>query len=1250
MKKIIYLLIFFCINTLFAQNKYDAFWKELLSNDREAASDVFKKIKNDDSVIHLVINEVLREESGLFKSNPDFIPSFLNEEDFQYYLYALWNKNYVFTPYLDTGFNDKIKAKIKTIQQSNLSNTTIKDAITYLDGVAERDNNNWEAYTNAMKSIQAFKNWQYCGVFENLNKSGLDRVYEPETRALSKESFNAESNGYVNWYTAKNQNEAYQFFTNHEEYGQGVNYAQSFITASKEEEVILRIGCGSAFKLWLNDVLVYENTQDVTTEMNAYQVKVKIPKGENRLLIKTAESGYGSYFIISALNLDGSHNSNLKDSSEYRDYNKSTLSQINPQIIENEFEEFFKNKIKENPDDFFYAFCLTSAYFRNSKYEEAKLLLEPYLKKYPKSSLIRKLLIGAYNLEADYTSVKELNKNIELDDPNYYYPILLKVINFDELTRMTLDELDEFLKVLKKSIDYELMHITADFIYNARKEDKAKVKKNIDELIKNSDNNIQLKLRYAPLYASLFEEDDKTIALLEDMNKNHFDYGTIVKLASFYDRKGEKEKSLNTIKEDLEYLGDDNYYLKSIVYKLHNYQKFEESLPYIEKGIENFPYSFSLYEYKGDALLQISKKAEAIAAYEESLKHNSANKSLRKKLKDLNNKTNLLKELVEEEAYDYIQDSRGKITGNNYGFNILMDNCAVELYSEGGGNYRFIYIYEITSDSGVERFKEYNLGLSGNYNVIKSEIVKKDKSIVPADKSGSSFVFNGLSVGDVIYIDYENTFSNTGRFYDSYTDRFMLGSFHPAVESSLKIIAPKGHKINYKTLNGNLEPKISNKGNSTLYEWSIKNNPGLSHGEDYMPTDADIAEYVHISTIKDWNEISSWYSDLVRSRMEFDSTVEKVFNELFPNGHKQLSEDERAKIIYNYIRENFTYSYVSFRQSGFVPQKPSKTIKTGLGDCKDFSTLFVTLAQKAELKSNLVLILTSDYGKNNLVLPSKDFNHCIAKVMIDGKEQFLELTDKYLPYKSLPTSLRGATGLEIPTEYNQGSIYDLFKLDDVSRDLAVSKNKVKLIVSPENIKMDIEVEYTGHINSYYSSVFSEPNFEVVKKSIYDDFNSKLSDEFTLDALTNVDRIDNDKIIKYSANLTIDKKASKIGKTSILQIPIISNPYTSQIISLEKRNYEIDYIQYENVDQYQTTYDIFIRDNQKFTEIPENIDLSFKSHTYKMNFELVKDNHLRVSIEANPDLERIAPEDYPEFKAYVKQILEAEQAFIGYKDI
>lgn len=1250
MKKYIILFLFSLLlnNIIFSQDHNALFWDSLLNNDRESAGEIFKKFDKG-TIQGLITNEILRQENGLFFANKPFIKEFLNQKGFEYYLYGLWNKTYFFDSYLSTGLNEKNIRILEEVSKSKLTNETIKDAILYLNSVTARHTNDWNRYFDLNDSINVIKSWQYCGVFENLNKSGLDRYYPPETMSLSKTDFDAKSNGFVNWYESKNTKEAYQFFTNHEEFGSGVNYAQTFITTKEDKRVILRIGSGSAFKVWLNDVVVFENPEDVTTELDAYKVAVTLPKGTNRLLFKLAESNSSSYFIVKIVDVNGNELNDIAYSSTVKNYNKSNKTQLRPEVLSNEFEAYFLNKIKQEPNNFFYVYCLNGVYLRNSKLKEARDLLKPYLAKYPKSSLIRKLMMLAYSAEGDTASYNELNKNLELDDPDYYLPLVLKVANFRELNRMSISELETFLDRFKKSVTNDLLHLTADFIYNARKEDLANVKKNLDALLDLSQDNLRLLRVYSPLYASLFKDNDKTMALLKDINKRYFDMSAIKQLSKYYEKTDKKDKVIELYTKDLEYLSTDNIYLLNIIKKLHSYKNYKESLKYINMALSNFPYSFQVLELKGDALVQLNKNKEAVVAYEKSLRFNSAKSSLRKKIKDLKNQSNIINSFVLKNVYDYVENHRGKIKINNYGYNILLDDYIIELYSEGGGKYRSTYIYEITSDAGVESFKEYDLGLTGSYFISKSEIVRKDKSIVPAEKSGSKLVFNGLSVGDVVYIDYEGSFSSTGRFYKDYSDKFMFDSFHPTVKTSLKLIVPKGHKIFYKMVNGDLEPKKHQVENYDVYDWTIENLKGLPQTEDYMPNNEYVAQFLHVSTIPNWNEIAVWYSDLVRASIEETSTVQEAFKKVFPNGYAKLSEDQRAKAIYNYIKNNFTYSYVNFKQSGYVPQKPTKTIKTNLGDCKDFSTLFVTLANMAQLNANLVLILTSDYGHNNMVLPSTDFNHCIVKVRLNGKDQFLELTDKYLPYKSLPVSLRGATALEIPFKTN-GEVkkYDLFKLDNVLRDKSIFTNKVKVFVKQAKIDMSIETEFKGHINSYYASVLSEPNKEVLEKSIFDDLKGLINEDFVLNKLYDNKRIDDDKIIKYTSDITIDKKTNKIGSINIFKLPKVSNPYTNSIISLDKRYYPIKYINYENVDTYYCYYDVFIDDGKTFVEIPSNSTFSFKNHSYSIGFKLINDNHLKVEMHSVTPPDNIAPTDYPAFKNYVKSIIETQDQFIGFK--
>lgn len=1250
MRKACWLFVFTFLISLncIAQTQEKEYWNALLQNDRKKALEEFKKVASNDIEAHIT-QQILNAENGMLSGDDTFIGKVINEKGFEMYLYALWNDVYFFNLYIDTGFNPTIVKNVKEISQIDFKNQTVKDAMTYMNAIVSRHEKNWDSYHKNIAKMDFMHDWQYCGVFENLNESGLDEVYGPETNAASKEDFNANSNGFVNWYTPKFQgSDGYQFYTNHNEYGAGVNYAQTFITSKEAKKVVLRIGNSSAFKVWLNDELLFTNSEDATTDLDAYAISVTLPAGTSRLLIKNADSSSSSYFIARLTDENGIPVNDVSYSSTVQAYKKG--AKVNSELVESEMEGFFKAKKAAHPNNFFYDYCLIRLYMRNSNHKEARKIIEPILKDYPKSSLLRKINTSILSLEKDYTTIKEINKNLELDDPDYYLSLTYKFRDTDELFRMDISEMEKFIQRFSASTDVELFKISADVLWQIRNSDQKGLEQSMKKLVKAAAGYPSLLNTYAPLYASILKDEEKTIDILEDLTKDYFNYTSINSLAYYYEKQNKKDKVLKLYKEIYNHSKGDNFSIQDIIEKLHKYDRHEESLPYIKELKENFPYSFLADRYEGDVYIKLGEKDKAVAAYKASLLHNMENSSLRKKIQDILNQKDFLEELHEPKIYDYIAKERAKIEESRYGYTILLDDKDVVLFKEGGGKTRFTSIYEITAEEGVNTFKEYNLGLSGSYSIIKSEIVKKDGSVVPADSQYSNMVFNGLEIGDVIHLDYEINFSGNGRFYKDYTDAFQFDSFVPCLKSNYSILLPKEQKISFKVVNGDIKQTKETKGDYILYSWDLLTDKVLPEQEYYMPQEVDLARYLHISTIDSWDEIAKWYSDLVRTQIDVNTTVEEVFKELFPEKEiTKISEEERAKRIYYYITSNLNYSYVSFRQSGFIPQKPSKTIKTKLGDCKDFSTLFVALAKKAKLDTNLVLILTSDYGQNALVLPSQDFNHCIAEVKLNGQSQFLELTDKNLPFKALPVSLQGATALKIPYDAKTTKKFDLMKLKNVKRTPSVFKNTVKVTIEEDKQTLDAVTSLEGEVVSFYSSTLTNRSYDLMKSDLQEDLIGRIGGNITIDTITDITAKKESEVFKFRTVATLQEKAKNIGSISVFQLPNISNAYNSSIINFETRNYPIEYIQYENVDQYITEYQVYIPEGKKFIEYPKNIALTYKGHSYKMSYELKKDNRLDVKLEAIVDKSNlILPEEYEAFKKYVAETIEGKEGFIGYK--
>ncbi|MEL6926917.1 MAG: transglutaminase domain-containing protein, partial [Bacteroidota bacterium] len=264
--------------------------------------------------------------------------------------------------------------------------------------------------------------------------------------------------------------------------------------------------------------------------------------------------------------------------------------------------------------------------------------------------------------------------------------------------------------------------------------------------------------------------------------------------------------------------------------------------------------------------------------------------------------------------------------------------------------------------------------------------------------------------------------------------------------------------------------------------------------EYYAPAFSDIAEQVHTSVTDSWDEVVQWYSDLSSQQAKPDYTIQRIADELLKG--KQLSKDEQFRLIYDFVCKNIQYSSIDFRQSGFIPQKASDIYHSRLGDCKDVSTLFASIARAAGLKVNLVLINTANNGKNSVVLPSLNFNHCIVKAYTDSGSKYLELTDPNLPYGHLYFYHQGAPILEIPHEAPvAGRQLEYLSLNEGYKSHVIRNTTVN-IQKDNRIRIRKDVVKTGTaaggICDTYFNESEEKKKEIMRDAVAPDYKSSIS--------------------------------------------------------------------------------------------------------------------------------------------------------------
>lgn len=1247
MKKIIAICLL-ATQFLTAQTAEKKVWDLLLANKRAEARTLFDKnlkAQVSSKVEYFLLDNFINLESGKVYFDASFVENFAKFPDSKYYLCSLFKKPFILDDTQSMGFTDLTYAKIDAMASSEAFK---KDPmVIYYKTIADRNRKDYESYDKHIKMLNSIMNWQFCGAFENLNDSGIDIAYEPETYPKNDKLFDANSNGKVGWYNPTVvQNEGYHTFSNEAEYGNGIMYSQVFVDNPVERDVVLHFAMSSSIKIFVNDVEVYVNTINKFSDLNAFKLKLKLPKGTNRILVKSSVAGGSSYFFLSLSDVQNNKIDDLVYNNTFREYNKSTSASLAAEELSIDFEDFLIAKIKDNPNNELYKFLLFDAYTHNKKLEQAYDIIDELDKKYPNSSIVKTHLAVYYNLKDEGTEVDEINKNIEVQDPNYYYTILNKAQDSDWIRAANITELEK-LREKAKAFPEPLISYLFDFLINARNANIPEMIKGIDKIMETSYNSEFYTTTFAPLYDSLEKKKEKTISILEDLTAKKDNFKAMSTLINYYRDAGRKEDEKKIYLYQIKRFP----YFTSVAVDYINFliqdKQYDQALVEIDKALGLFPYSFTLMEKKGIIYNFKANLKEAEKYMRQSLAHNSENSKLRKQLYDITKTPEEIEQIEVKDIYKVIKERKNSKLKSDYGVVVLLDEYIVNILPEGGRKSKVVFLYEITAENGIEEMKEYNL--SSYTTLLKSEIVRADGSITPAEEGSGTLVFPDLKIGDVIYIEYEDFDTGTGRFYKDFNLSCYFNSSYPAVEAIFGLIHPSDVQYQTSFKNGEV-PAVTKKINNTTYTvWKKTNVPALPLNESFSYPYSDLTNTIKVGTIKSWKEISNWYSDLVKKNLELDKITKTTFQQIFPNGTASLSQDEIASKIYAYIENNITYSSLDFRQSGYVPQKPSKTITTKLGDCKDVSTLFVALAQNAGLKANMVLVSTNDNGFKNMPLPAIDFNHCIVKANIDGKDVFLELTDKYLPYKALPKSLYNANALVVSFEKGGNDKSALIKIpfENAIKNELITNSVVNL--SDKEITVVNSQKIIGTDKSYFNELFSNATTEDVrKKELEEDYNSKLKKSIKLQDIKLVRNGLYDDSIEFETKLLVNEKIKNVGNLKIIDLPFIDKVYTRDIVTSETRNYDINYVRYENNASYNSTIVLNIPADKKFTEIPENKTYTYKKHSYSINFELVSPNSLKVSRIVSTPWDNITPAEYADYKKYVEEVIANEDQVVGYK--
>lgn len=1160
----------------------------------------------------------------------------------QPYIYALWT-----TSSVNASYGKKSPAQTAFLRDiiAHKDYDGMLAAMSYsMLGSSFETAKKFDLADKEYKNIGSIDSWSIIGEFENISTSGFDKSYETVDHPEAGYMFTNKHGVKNTWFEIPYlRHDKWIDFTYYCNAYNSISFAQSFVNSATDVEAQLRIGVSGSVKVWVNDQQILSEADERNNDLDSYIQTIKLHKGYNRILVQIGESyAERSNFMVRLTDAQGQPLSGLTAMAKPQPYTKETAfasKRVEPFAI-----EYFTEQLKKEPADLLAQMLLAEAYLRADKTFDARRLIEGMRKTYPSSTYLNTMLLQIFNKDNNRTGAETIQEAIKTDDPESTVAMIMK---YNELLKQKdYDKAAELINKLEaQQPDQE------EFVYEA-KMNIAGYNKKQDEVVKLTeeafkkypDNKNFMQIKYL-IELNLHKNVQKSIEILKNYVENHNDYGMAKGLAEAYFAAGKASDGLKVYQEEikLDPIGVGIYAgLGQQYYKQQMYDKAAEC--YLN-CIKIFPTSSTYYTSLGKIYEASNQNEKAITAYQKGLEFEPNDYATIKSLRKLQNKKDVFTYFEEPDVAAMISTAPKSSDYPDDNSLILDEEVQKVVYQNGGSEERHYEVVKILTQKGIENWKEYSIGYDNWQDLLveTAEVIKANGNKVPAERNDNNLVFTNLEVGDVISLKYKVENYYKGKLSTHFWDSFYFSHGSPYVKSKYSLLISKDKKFTYKFTGTPIAPQKKDAGEFDQYTWENSKQQALTY-EDKMPPLADIANILYITSIPDWKFISGWYNDLASAKARTNYEVKEVIKDIL--GDKpNLSPTKKVELIYNYITTNISYSSVSFRQSGLIPQNPSNVLSTRIGDCKDVSTLFVTMCKEAGIKAQLVLVKTRDNGLNTMPLPNIDFNHCIAKVNLDKQDYYVELTSQYLPFQATYNSSLNSTTLDIGEGDTASNIKYLNpanrKANNINRVVNITFRDKDMIIKERAYKT---AALAGDMREVYRELSQKDRLKKVKTSLSSQYPDN---EITTLGFDNLEPKGNRDTVYSHMDYELRNTAKSIAGMSIFSLPWTDKIAAADLQVVSPRYSGIDLDQMFALDSETESITLNLPADKKIVEPFQPVSLSNDVLDYSITSKMAGTKLvLTRTLKLKKDF--IPAEKVPEFNDMFKKMVDADNREIAMK--
>ncbi len=387
------------------------------------------------------------------------------------------------------------------------------------------------------------------------------------------------------------------------------------------------------------------------------------------------------------------------------------------------------------------------------------------------------------------------------------------------------------------------------------------------------------------------------------------------------------------------------------------------------------------YRKLGRLALQAGEVAHAVSLYKEALARDPENEGIANRIGWLapTEEGAWIADAPDQAALDAVVAARGEVKPHA-GADVvyLLDDEVTRLGGDGSAQNVVTMVAHAANQAGRDRLTKMKIRSGGRHRLLHAYAVDAEGRRVEASSiRGRTVRFRQLGVGSTVVLQYRIDERPVSYLAGHVARQWWFQGPGTHVRHARWVLyAPEGTAIREQRL-GAVERAERTVDGMLRVEWSATDMPPVLP-EPSMPTLAETAAHVAVSTVPDWSIYWTWEEALLVDVFRDSPDLEALVGELLQGAETPV---EKVRRIHTYLIENIRYQQDYERTiAGVKPHAAPVVVARQYGDCKDKAVLFITLARMAGIEVHYALVRTRDAGPVRREVPMQQFNHAIVYV------------------------------------------------------------------------------------------------------------------------------------------------------------------------------------------------------------------------------------------------------------------------------